>query len=830
MQSGLSPDQQWRDRPASSVYSSPWGANAAAVQNAPWYAQMKEQHTFKRRMDAMNIPYYTAIDCKAIASTNNFAALETLLPDLTLSNVSHADAASMTAAQVVNLVRVMQLGLEYLDGVRAALLANADRAALHIQSLETGQRSNSSSLPSARAGRDNGTGGGMSPEQYTELMTVVRQAAASAAAAAARPVAAPAPVATALVPSAATTEREARLQSALDRASVEIAQLRQQLGEFAATIQARDVALATEFERRDAERRDTERAKYQQAMEVEEKTRKLRQEQEILNRERLLNLEKERLERARLAMELERQQQDSAANKAQTDVIELQRQLMLQLQMCSAALNANPNAMAAQQPPALLPPTPAPLPALMPPMPAAATALVEAAPAMAATAPLPPTAPQNPPDDYRLYISCQDLPKTDWFSQADPFFVIFTAPKHSIPDFSKAPTPGWSIHTITPVIWDSPNPTWPHPMVIRWQPGEDLALHFQLWDSDTKDAITINNYMKQEFIGSAALTLQSVCAPDKLDKMWSFQLLSQKGKPLKSGRMQIRAVSTNAEQDAERRRREEENARADGERRAREAAEEAERRRREEEAKLAAELESLRRKQAEDEAARRGKEEAMRLIAERERELEAKRKELENHLAMEGVYAERMNAMVVYKLRTACKAMPERHGRSSDPFVLLMSTELQKGLNGVAAQPPKVVGMTEVAASTVNPEFYKPLTLMCPEFEDQMLEFQGWQSDVGGAVTDSNYDQQTFVGSATLALQQLIKTPEVNVTVPFSQRGKPMSTAVTVVLRRDEAECQAWKAKVVELLDKYHKKADVMRGEIAYLERSIQDQRQRLHA
>jgi hypothetical protein len=813
------------------MHASPWGGDANAVLGAPWYPEMKRTHTFKRRQMPLNIPYYTSIDCANIARANNFAAIETLLPDITLCNVSHADAATMTPAQIVNLVRVMQLGLEYLDAVRASLLTDSQRQAQRVRALEVQVADGAGHASSRSVTLAGGAAAGvtMSNEQYRELLAHVKQASASAVTAAAS-------ARTAAPAAAAAPVVDARLQGSLDRTTVEIAQLRAQLGEFAATIQARDGALAAEFERRDAERREVERLKYAKAFEVEERSRALKQEQEILNRERLLNLEKERLERARLAMELERQQQESAANASSADMAALQRQLLLQLQQWSTTLQAPQQ----QQVPLLRAPSPA-LPALMPPMPEAAVSvapppvMTAAAPPAPMAAPAPP-APPRPQDLYRLYISCQDLPKTDWFSQADPFLVLLTAPKHSIPQFSKAPAPGWAVHTISPVIWDTPNPVWALPIVVNWPVDEDLALHFQVWDSDTKDAISLNNYMKQEFVGSAALTLHSVAAQDKLDKMWSFQLLSTKGKPLKAGRLQIRALSTNAENEAARKRQEDDDARAAAERAAREAAENAERARRDEEARLAAELAALRRKQGEEEALRRGREDAQRALAAREREVAEKKRELETHVAMESVYAERMQAMVVWSVRLSCRGMPDRDGgmRRSEPFVVLMSTELQKGLSGIQAQPQKVVGMTEVSSGGVTAgaaiDFARPVSLQCPEFEDQMLEFQAWQSDIGGGVSENNYSNQTYVGSATLALAQVNKSGGMPVTVPLSSRGKNTGSDVTVVARRDDEASAIWRGRVAGLLEQYRQRGEQLRGEVSYLERLLQEERARVAA
>ena len=750
------------------------------VSNTPWANHMRRHFTFQPRLKQMDWESIYKTDLMSIISMKDFNALESLYPQLAFSDVTVGEISELKPDQIVHLFRLMQLELEYLHGIRTFYLndRNFDRKpretsrALTVTPVYPLTVSNQSSI---------------TPEQISDVVSRAIQ----------QYMPPPAPVTPGIGSSALVT--------LVEKTHSDVNTLKDQMAQIAALV------ASDKTNRDDLVKYEAERLRVSKALEIEERNRRLRVEQEMFNKERLVNLEKERLERARLALELERQQQDHIANKSAAELIDLQRRLCQQLQDHMAYLAKWQPAMAASPMPAALP-MPMPVAALPAPQPEAA-----------APAPMVPPKPavNVVTDDFKLYISCQDLPKSDWFSLCDPFIVLFTAPKGSVPSFSKQPTPGWAVHSITPVIWDSSHPSWVHPIVIRWNPLDDLALHFQVWDAETKDPITINNYQKQEFIGSCALTLQSVCGREKLGKLWGFKLLSQKEKPLKSGMLQVRATSATAEAEEQERKRKEEEDRQRREDEERRRKEEEERKRIEDEARRLMELDALRKKQEEEEAKRRAKDALLKQLQEKEQQLRDLEKQKNDHTALSQVYAERMNAMVAYQLRTAAKGLSNSTTNSSDPFVVLLSTEMQKGLNGIQAQPQRMVAMTEVQRGKTDPEFLRPLLLSCPSFEDQMLEFQMYQDLTMGNANSNNYDQQFYIGSTTLNLQQLVNNMDVPTTVNFGKAGKATPVSLTVVLKKDEVECENWKNRAASLIREYNLKTEMLQKDVEERQREV---------
>lgn len=768
------PSRLWNDEPLSASRT----MNPTSSVNYPWIPMLQSKgFNFRKREKHLDVRHIAAVDLNRLVSGVDLMQLETLMTTTTFGDLPPKEVPNWQPNDLVLLVRVMQLQLEYLLATRTAY-AEKDRQA----SLEAQKR------PPASSSYQSQSPGPMNNNNSNNNSNNDSIAAALAAEAASR----------------------ADLQRQLAQAMAEIGNLRNQLSQTAEVLLTRDV----ERERKQNDQAEEERQRQAKTFELEERNRKLRLEQELFNKERLVNLEKERLERAKLALDLEQQKQEKLQNRNMTDLIEMQRQLAQQIQAHSLILSQF------QLPNYIQVPQPVVTPVPVPPPPADAAAPLPSMP------PPPPSAP-SVSDDYKLYLSGTDFPKTDWFSLCDPFIVVFTASKSSVASYGKNPSPGWSLHSMTPVIWDTSNPIWTMPVVIRWDVNDDLAIQLQVWDAEVRDPITPHNYQKQEFVGSCQFHLRDVNVPEKIGKTWGFKMLDTKGKPVKKAAIQVRCVSQSQLDAEEKARLDADLARSEAERKAREEAEERERRRREDEARLRAEMDAQKRRLEEEEARRK---EHARLLCEL-RELQdryaEKEKRFQHHDAMKAVFAERMNAMVAYQLSASAKNLPPRS--MSDAYVALLSTELQKGLdNTINAQPQKFVAMTEVAKNSLNPIFYRPLLLACPSFEDQMLEFQAYQDDSNGRVDNSNFDKQSYVGSVTLNLAQLVAKPGTSMTIPFSNKARQQSASLTVKLVVDDAACAAWKQTAITKIDEYNTEGLGMQAELKAMEQQIENLKKRI--
>jgi len=567
------------------------------------------------------------------------------------------------------------------------------------------------------------------------------------------------------------------LQRTLGTAISEMTALREELARSGSLVLAKELQLAKDEE----ERRESEWKRYREAWELEERTRRLKLEQELYNKERLLTLERERLEKARLALELEQQKLQNRNAPGAVDISAIQRSLNEQLQAFLAQLQQESHRLTTSVSSIQLPP-PAPTPPLIAPIHQPVFQPQPEPPVQIATrgvpAIAPPQQPQQPPvprgpvDRYKLKLSAQNLPKMDILSLTDPFVVVFTAPANTRASIDSHPPPGYKLLDMTPYIMDTLDPVWTEPIVIEWVENQDLAVHFQLWDLDTGKGkhISPSNYLRHKYIGCTSISLTQVT--NYLGQLRQFDITDRNGKLCHNNRGQsklnIICTSTLAE----------------------------ERQRAEREAQLRASEEA------------RLLDQLRQLIAAKERDINMLTDQINKKVALQKTHADRMLAMQAYNIKVSGAKFP-----TMNSLVRIFATEMHQTPEGIVAQEQKFAAMTETSSGTHDPTFYNKLTLYCPSFEDQEVEFVAYSDNTNGAVNIENFDrlqqQCRYLGTATSRLSDLLRT---QVTLPLKVEGRPTASTLVLKAEVDPTSTEMWKATAQQKIDEYQREIDTMRA------------------